>query len=113
MVKFIDGPAGGRILQLSYPVPIMLRVVHGPQGWDALDKKGDEPRVGERCYAYRMVGPKCGWCHVRRSGGRGGRYAVCEYSYLTPQPPIGAMDTRDSWEAWITAKWEQLFAGRK
>jgi hypothetical protein len=63
MIRFLDGPAEGVVLELRN-APEMLRVVRDPAGtWDALDAPGDEPRPDEKVFLYRRV-RLIGFAHI-------------------------------------------------
>lgn len=111
MTHFEGGPAQGQTLMLKRS-PILLRVVLGLEGFDALDQLGDEPRPDERVYLYRLQ-REPGWMHLNCRGTKnpkaGGRYPVATYEYLpSDQPPDEAMRSTHAWVAWCRVNQDRL-----
>lgn len=102
MITFLDGPAKGQSLQLKR-APLFLRVVHGPDGWDALDLLSDSPRPMESILVYQLQGQP-GTMHIHASKGQGGWFVWGQYRLLT-QPQPEDKDTRETarWRAWCLA----------
>jgi len=87
MTRFLDGPAAGKTLSLSY-APMYLRVVIDPKGnVDALDAPDDSPRPGEIVHLYRRHGPvTTGFIAGRdpKTGKRfGRRFSAADYTHFT------------------------------
>ena len=98
MIKFSDGPAMGQTLHLQR-VPIFLRVVEKDGKWDALDQKDDEPRPGEKLYAYTLAEePSRGFIDGTKYRGP---FNHATYVYIAPsQPTQEQMATLPAWVAW-------------
>ncbi len=106
MTSFLDGPAQGQSLMLKR-CPIFLRVVvDGGGKWDALDQPEDRPRPGEQLFAYRIEGEPS-MCHVRRTGGRGGFYAMGQYRFILDQPEDAMMRDNQAWVHWVYKAWRE------
>ncbi len=100
MIKFLNGPAEGTVLELTR-APKLLRVVIDPRGKvDALDKLDDYPQDNETLHAYRRVGLPTRF-HLRssRRSGCGFRYAA-EYEYVELQPDDATMRDAHLWWEW-------------
>ena len=87
MTRFLDGPAAGKTLSLSYS-PYYLRVVIDPNGAvDALDAPDDMPRAGEVVHLYRRQGNvTSGFIDGRdpKTGKRfGRRFSSADYTHFT------------------------------
>ena len=110
MIRFLDGPAAGEVLQLRR-APIYLRVAIDAAGdVDALDQPGDKPKRSETLFAYRLKG-KAGWVHLLVRGPdrrrKGGYFATGEYEVIEPQPDDATIREQARWEAWATAEYEK------
>ncbi|MBV9338556.1 MAG: hypothetical protein JO262_11505 [Solirubrobacterales bacterium] len=93
MISFREDPAHGKTLTLQR-AQIYLRVVHGPDGIDALDMPEDQPADNEVVHVYRRLGPArvmfmCG----RGRGQRSGALAVADYEWL---PDVDGEPLRDT-----------------
>lgn len=98
-MRALDGPAAGINLSLR-SCPTYLRLVHGPDGWDALDQPEDRPQEGETVWPYRIVDGTWGVVFVRP----GGRYEYGDYRVIEDvEPGLPAMfgQNRDLWRAWL------------
>lgn len=105
MIRFLDGPAAGQVLQVRR-APIYLRVAIEAGEVDALDQAEDTPKPTEMLYAYRLKG-KAGWVHMLVRGenrDRGGYWATGEYEFIDPQPGDATMRNKADWQAWATAQ---------
>lgn len=84
MIRFLDGPAEGVVLELQ-AAPQRLRVVRGQDGtWDALDQPEDAPRPDEEVFWYERQGSVGhGMMDYRdKSGRRHGRaFLVAQYKH--------------------------------
>lgn len=108
MIRFLDGPASGVVLQLRR-APLYLRVVADSSGtggeWDALDQLDDAALPGETLVAYRRVG-EAGVAIVCTRGGKRGsccrRLVTAEYTACPDQPDDATMRDNDLWRAWAT-----------
>jgi hypothetical protein len=102
MIRFVDGPAAGQVLELQR-VPLLLRVVrdcHTGQ-WDALDQLDDKPKPSEVIHLYLRSGTpqriqvkadrKAGGCRWLWHG---------EYMHLPDQPIIDVLRDNAAWQAW-------------
>lgn len=100
MIRFLDGPAAGLVLELKRAPPL-LRVVRDPAGaFDALDQLDDAPRPDESVTVYRRVG-RPGSVHVDYCRPRRGVwYLTAAYEVCPDQP--GDADARDTtrWREW-------------
>ncbi len=106
MISFLDGPAAGRTLAPKR-APAYLRVVHGKEGWDALDQLEDEPRPGEELFAYCLVSRPTAYhllCGRGRRGNASGWYWNAEYRVVDPQPDQATLANTDKWRAWATVQ---------
>lgn len=113
ITRILDGPAVGQEFVLRR-APVMLRVVHGPRGWDALDQPEDSPADNETVYVYRMEG-EATVIHVSiRGAGRknAGYYASGHYRLLNEQPHPMHTRTNAAWAAWCELNRDKLLAGR-
>lgn len=105
MTHFEGGPAHGQTLMLKRS-PFFLRVVEDKGAFDALDQLDDQPRPGEKLYAYRREG-EARMVHVntgRKPGG--GFYPMATYRFMTPQPSESDMADRDLWRQWCRQNME-------
>jgi len=101
MTKFLDGPAAGQTLML-HRAPIFLRVVEQAGEFDALDQLEDEPRPGEKLYAYRRTGD-AGYAFIDfggKSKKASGCYPIASYSFIEPQPTQAEMSMYPTWAEW-------------
>jgi hypothetical protein len=103
MTTFEGGPATGHTLMLRR-APKLLRVVESNGKFDALDQLHDEPRQGEKIYAYEITG-KPGMIHINCGRQGGGFYTLSAYRFITPQPADSDMRTNPAWGAWCLKKW--------
>lgn len=102
MTTFNDGPAKGKVLRLKR-APKFLRVVVADgvagQQWDALDQLDDVPKLGERIFAYHIVGePGC--CHINAGRGAGGFFTTAFYALVAQHPDDATMRDASAWRAW-------------
>lgn len=106
MIKLIGGPADGVELWLRR-APVLLRVVTGPDGVDALDQLTDEPAANERIDVYKLRG-RATWIHLCARGkdrGRAGRWMVAEYDFLeTPDDDL--VRETAAWRSWAQSRIE-------
>jgi hypothetical protein len=109
MVRFTDGPAAGRTLNLRRS-PLYLRVTFDPatKKWDGLDQLSDEPAAGEQVIVYRRVGePSVAFLDWSDATGRrcGGRVAMWSYELVQQQPEDAVLRDTAKWQAWcVTAQ---------
>ncbi len=97
MIKFLDGPAAGKVLMLRR-APQFLRVTEKGGEFDALDMPADEPIDQEKLYAYRVAGPIF---HAFIDGtGCHGCFAVGEYRLVQFQPEDRVMRNVRHWHKW-------------
>ena len=107
MTDFTNGPAKGKILELTrVPMPLFLRVTQGIEGdIDALDKLEDTPTADEILFAYKKIADK-GTVHIDgrdKQGKRFGRwYNPCTYALVEQQPDQATMRDKTKWQAWCT-----------
>lgn len=107
MIKFLDGPAKGTVLDLRR-APVWLRVVIDSAGQvDALDQLDDTPAADEAIYVYRIVGEPTRYhlcCHPRS---RGGWRVAAEY--VVHKEPVDDTVLRDNeqWREWAMSQGEQ------
>jgi hypothetical protein len=110
--RFRDGPAEGKVLQLSRtPMPYFLRVTQKPDGTiDALDQVEDTPEDDEKIFVYRKISDD-GTVHVDgrdKDGKRFGRwYTCCTYALHETQPEDAVLRGKDSWPAWCRSEYEK------
>jgi hypothetical protein len=106
MIKFLDGPAAGTILQLKR-APLYLRVVIDPRGTvDALDQLDDTPETKEAVWVYRLVAP-ANWYHLHCGGRRpngSGFYQQAEYRLHAEQPTDAVLRRTEAWQTWCYAQ---------
>lgn len=100
MIRFANGPAAGKILQLRR-APYFLRVVISPRGnVDALDQLEDEPRPRERIHVYRRHGEAHAY-HLKSScPSVTGFYVEAAYLYHGDQPADAVLRDTQKWRAW-------------
>ncbi|KKL26707.1 hypothetical protein LCGC14_2392600 [marine sediment metagenome] len=108
MLNLVDGPCKG-----SYMVkraPVFLRAVKGKDNagnTDVLDQVEDTPSTAESVYVYQLQG-EAGWIHLQLSPrSRSGFYALGEYKYL-PDVDGEALRDNGAWQAWATARLEEV-----
>ncbi len=106
MIEFIDGPAKGLKLEIRR-TPILLRLVHSKDGWDALDQLDDKPEHDETIYVYEVIG-NVGAAFVDytdKTGKRRGKQIRCGNYRLYPdeQPPDAMMRTKEAWDRWCAS----------
>lgn len=108
MVKFVDGPAAGVILEIRR-APKLLRVVVDDAGkWDALDQLDDKPRLNETVHVYRLASEVTNVHLCRRGrGARSGWVAIAEYRHYAQQPDKATGIHQRLWQAWATARLEE------
>jgi hypothetical protein len=120
MMKFIDGPAGGQVLQLRR-APLLLRVVEEPafeegkpSKWDALDQLSDSPRMTERVHVYRLNGEaqSVHLCIRGKNRRAGGWYQIGEYVYHDRQPDRDTGRQMVKWRAWAVEEQRRLRMGQ-
>lgn len=119
MTRFLDGPAAGKTMQLRR-APLLLRVVEGPDGFDALDLLEDEPLPEERIWVYRLVAHE-GFTHVHTGNGLPrehlGRWlAIAEYRLASEQPDEQVLRHTSSWRRWaneyaLRSQWPVSLSG--
>ena len=109
VIQFVNGPACGTTLDLKR-APLLLRVVIGPKGVDALDQLDDEPQADEQIHVYRLVGNvgRGIACSRGRRGGGCMSYLVARYVLHDPQPTDAAARDRESWRTWAQAQVQSL-----
>jgi len=120
MTGFNDGPAAGQRLMLKR-APYLLRVTEEGGKFDALNELSDEPRPGEKLYAYKMDlsdgGPS--FCHIRASKpAASGFYVIARYKLIEPQPPDEVMRDNAKWGHWcdtseLRVEWENASGHKK
>lgn len=102
MIRFLDGPAAGQVLELRR-VPLLLRVVRDCQTgeWDALDQLDDTPKPTEVIYLYLRSGTPQR-IHVKAARTAGGSRSLWhgEYLHLPEQPLIDVLRDNAKWQAW-------------
>lgn len=106
MIKFLDGPAAGTVLQLRR-APLLLRVVITSQGnVDALDQLDDEPQKNETIHVYRKSKDLGSYhlCCRGRNRSASGWYQQAEYSLYDPQPKDHEARDTTRWRAWCQAQ---------
>jgi hypothetical protein len=112
LVKFLDGPAGGKALMLRR-TPIYLRVVQSRGEFDALDQLTDTPAKDETITVYKRRDdlPMRKYhilCRRRRNGGTpSGWYFEASYSVLADQPEDSEVRSNEAWQAWATRATKQ------
>lgn len=108
--NFTNGPAGTTILQLRR-YPVMLRVVCGPAGIDALDQLDDQAEPDERIYVYRLM-ERPASCHIDgvRNGRRFGEWTkIARYEVLPDGAPDDAvLRDNEKWMAWCNDNFAKL-----
>lgn len=111
MIRFVEGPAKGTVLQLTR-APFLLRVVIGESGEvDALDQPTDEAKANETICVYRLTCPP-GSMHVCRSPrSQSGWSAVAEYEPLYEQPRDEDVRTTPAWNQFCERNRKDLVAG--
>jgi hypothetical protein len=99
MVKFLDGPAVGEVLQLRR-APLLLRVVRDARGkWDALDQLSDAPDRGETIFVYYVTGKPTD-VHINAGRKGSGWYKFAEYRFFEHQPTDHSMRDTAAWRSW-------------
>lgn len=113
MVKFLDGPAAGVVLELRR-APVFLRVLQDTRGlnqWDACDQLTDAPCADEIVTVYVRIGA-AGWIHIdfqdKAGRRRGETYATAEYRLHAEQPPEAVMRETSRWRAWAQSEWDRI-----
>lgn len=106
MTKFLDGPAGGKSIDLRR-CPHFLRVVISEAGeLDALDQLSDEPRADEKVYVYEIEPGSWGEVYVRP----GGRFEHGRYRHLAHADGEAVRET-EAWRKWTAAENEKRQLG--
>jgi hypothetical protein len=114
MMRFVDGPAVGVMLQMRL-TPIVLRAVKNPRAqksetvWDCLNEPGDVAKPHEEIYVYILAGrpQSVHLCCSPRS--RSGWYSIGVYRQLTVDPPDDAtMRDNQRWSDWCEANKARL-----
>lgn len=106
MIRFLDGPAEGTVLELRR-APVLLRVAIEGDTVDALDQLSDTPKEGEILYVYRLEG-KAGSYHLLVRGPkareRRGWWATGDYVHLPmdDQPDQETLRDTKRWQQWAT-----------
>jgi hypothetical protein len=106
MIRFLDGPAEGKTLELRR-APVLLRVAIDGETVDALDQLSDTPRDTETLYVYRLEG-KASSYHLLVRGPkareRGGWWAYAEYVSvpMDEQPDQETLQDTERWREWAT-----------
>jgi hypothetical protein len=98
MTTFQDGPAKDQALMLKR-CACFLRVTIEGKTCDALDQPFDEPKAGEKLYAYELVELR-GNAMVNFGGGRGGCYPIAYYRLAPVQPTDEQMRKTKTWQTW-------------
>lgn len=104
MIRFLDGPAEGAVLELRR-APVFLRVVIDRKTGetDALDQLDDQPRPTEAIRVYRRQGEPQGM-FVRYSGRRDGcrsAYLIsATYAVFAWQPADEVARDNQRWRKW-------------
>lgn len=111
MLKFLDGPAVGKVLCCAR-APLFLRVVVGEDGKiDALDQLDDKPLPSEKIHVYRMVNDE-GTCHISytdKQGRRRGRWErFSDYVLHEQQPNDVTVRQKAIWQSWALAERAKL-----
>ena len=120
MIKLLDGPAAGIVLNCKRS-PRYLRVVESPgmapssHRWDALDQLGDMPKPHETIHVYQWTKHvDCGAIHVYgvRNGSRFGEWrasAADHYRHLGWLSEELRESFRDNaaWRAWCIRQQEE------
>jgi len=110
-VRFIDGPAAGKPINLAR-APFLLRVVQDESGnFDGLDQIDDAPRPGETVTVYRAITEPM-IVHIDRRDPTTGRrtstwQAFAEYRLAKVQPDQATAADNQAWRAWATANRNQ------
>ena len=116
MIRFLDGPAAGKVLNLQRH-PLFLRAVQDKQTaqWDACDQLGDSPLNRERPFAYIRCGEESMHLNARDATGKrcSRTVAVTTYRLIDgPQPFDETMRDNGKWQAWCQEQ-ESLSVGGK
>lgn len=102
MIRFLDGPAAGQVLELNR-VPLLLRVVcdRATKAWDALDQLTDTPKPSEAIFVYLRSDP-VNRIHIKADRRAGGcRWVwVADYVHLPDQPTDAELRDTAAWQAW-------------
>lgn len=115
MTSFTDGPARGVTLELRR-APLFLRVVRGPDSWDALDQVDDVPLSEEQIHVYRRIGrPAAVHIDYRdKQGRRRGQWSqTVEYRLYEVQPHESCLRDNSAWQAWALAEGRTVTALRE
>lgn len=99
MTRFLDGPAGGRVLSLRR-APHFLRVTRDKitGELDALDQLQDQPRASEELICYVLASRPVS-VFIRPGGLR----MLANYQVRLPQPTDADMRATPAWRAWCEA----------
>lgn len=111
MIRFLDGPAAGQVLQLRR-APRFLRVVQTSKGWDALDQLDDAPEPGELVHVYALIG-RTGSVHLdgrnAKTGKRwSGTYITGDYRHFDQQPDDATARNNALWQHWAHARYLEI-----
>lgn len=102
MLKIIDGPAAGVVLDCTR-APMILRVVRKGVVLDALDLPTDVPRCGEDVFAYRIRG-RASFAHFKmQKRSQSGWRACADYVFIRQQPTREVMLDNSAWRDWCEA----------
>jgi hypothetical protein len=111
VIRFLDGPAAGQVLELRR-VPLLLRVVRNrmKNTWDALDQLDDTPKEREEIFVYLRSG-QVQKIHIKADcRGGGSRWVwIADYVHLIDQPTDAQLRETEAWRAWAAeyaAPWE-------
>jgi hypothetical protein len=99
---FNGGPANGKVLMLKRS-PLYLRVTQNGKSFDALDQLTDEPKAGEKVFAYERIG-EGGMMHVNSRKGGGGFFTFATYGFIEAQPVADALTEQAKWRQWCQWK---------
>lgn len=112
MIRFLDGPANGTVLELRR-APLFLRVVIEGETVDALDLVTDTPKPIESIHVYHRQG-KAGAYHLLVRGPnarrKGGWWASGDYALYETQPEDAILRKTASWQEWCQKELEKLIA---
>lgn len=113
MLKFLDGPAAGKVMSCSR-APIFLRVVSDAEGnVDALDQLCDVPKQQETVTVY-VKAEDHGWVHYDgrdKHGKRFGRTEQCaDYRLYERQPDDATARDNWRWRQWCQDEHERKLA---
>lgn len=124
MIRFLDGPAEGQILELGR-APLLLRAVVNVAGeWDALDQLDDEARKDETIHVYWLAVRSPSWSYIDyrdKAGRRRGSRSIAAAYVTYPDPPDDEV-LRDNqrWRSWcltneqrIREEWERMMKARE